>query len=230
MAVTKKTSVDEKKKDAIEVVEKVKGVETSETSVEVKPTTSKANEENEILKKRLADMEQQMSMFMKMVGNNMSDSQSANDRDIEVVSLITGRLVLTTTGLDSGQKYEFGNQFDTILIPESDLRAIVRFMPETARGGYFYIADHKFIEDVKLTGAYRNMMSKNELLDIFNKSHDEFMTTYKASSEGQKKIIEDMVIGKKLNGEFVDANILIELGKVCNRDFMSIETLENLMG
>lgn len=199
--------------------------------VKTKAETPVQNGENEALKQKLADMETKMAMMMQMMGNNLNASQSASnsDRDIEVVSLVTGTLLLTTTGLDSGQKYEFKNQFDTILIPESDLRAIVRSMPETARGGYFYVADTKFVEDVKLAGSYRNMMNKNELVDIFNKPHTEFIATYNHCTQGQKIVIVEMAVSKKMNGEFVDANILMELGKACNRDLMSIEPLENLV-
>lgn len=208
---------------------------STKTTAEVAPPVVEKevvnNEENEILKQKLADMEKQMSMLMQMMGNNLapSQTQTPNDRDIEVISLITGSLVLTTTGKDSGQKYEFKNQFDSVLIPESDLRAIVRSMPKTAHGGYFYITDSKFVEDVKLTSAYRNMRDKNDLVEMFNKSHNEFMDIYNNCPQGQQKVIVDMVIAKKLNGEFVDANILIELGKACKRDLMSIESLQNLM-
>ena len=211
------------------VAEKTKPVDVEPMVKESEPVVVD-NKENEALKQKLADMEKQMSTLMQMMGGNLASPQTANDRDIEVISLITGALILTTTGLDSGQKYEFKNQFDSVLIPESDLRAIVRSMNETARGGYFYIVDNKFVEDARLTSSYRNMMNKTELMEIFDKSCKEFMEVYNRCVEGQKKIIVDMAIGKKLNGEFVDANILIELGKACNRDLMGIETLETLMG
>ena len=64
---------------------------------------------------------------------------------------------------------------------------------------------------------------------MFNKPANQFMAEYNACSEGQKKIIIDMVVTKKMNGENIDANILVELGKNCGRDLMNIELLANLM-
>lgn len=222
MANTPKKTTETKAKAVTETKEAV-----AETKIE---STNIANEENEVLKQKLATMEQQMAMLMQMMGSNASNTQNTTDRDIEVISLTTGRLLLTTTGTDAGQKYDFGNQFESLTIPESDLRAIVRAMPETSRGGYFYINDRQFVEDAKLSSAYRNLMGKTELLEIFNKPYSDFIRTYNTSPVGQKKIILDMVISKKLNGEFVDANVLIELGKICGKDLMNIEPLQNLIG
>jgi len=205
--------------------------ETKDTVMEIKAKpVSPTNEENEVLKQKLATMEQQMAMLMQMMSGNASNTQATTDRDIEVISLITGKLLLTTTGTDAGQKYDFNNQFDSLTIPESDLRAIIRSMPETSRGGYFYINDRQFVEDVKLNSAYRNLMGKTELLEVFNKPCNEFMKIYNTSPVGQKKVILDMAISKKLNGEFIDANILIELGKISGKDLMNIEPLQNLIG
>lgn len=188
-----------------------------------------ANEENELLKAKLIEMETKMATLMQMMGGNMFQAPSTEERDIEVVSLTDGSLLITTDGIGGGQRYNFPNQFAMLLIPERDLKAIIRSMPETTREGYFYINDEKFVEENRLRSVYRNIMSDKELNGIFDKSHVDFMTVYNSASVGQKKVIVGMAINKKLNGEFVDANILIELGKACGRDLMSIETLETLM-
>ena len=45
-------------------------------------------------------------------------------------------------------------------------------------------------------------------------------------SAEEKKIILDMVVSRRLNGEKIDANIVVELGKLCGKNFMDYEPLE----
>ena len=50
---------------------------------------------------------------------------------------------------------------------------------------------------------------------------------YKNASDGQKRIILDMVSDKRLNGQPIDANILMELGKLSGVNFMDIDPLDD---
>ena len=45
---------------------------------------------------------------------------------------------------------------------------------------------------------------------------------YKQASDAQKQIIVDMVSNRKLNGLPTDANIVVEISKLCGKDLMSI--------
>lgn len=200
-------------------------VETAEKKTKVETDTN-VNQENEVLKQKLQAMEAQMATLMQMVSGNINNTKdTSTERDISVISLTTGSLYLTTTGLDSGRRYLFSNQFDEVQIPEGDLKEIIKAMPETTQKGYFYINDEKFVKDAKLTNTYRNILSDKALNDIFSKDCKAFMNIYNGASKGQQKIIVDMVANKKLSGEFVDANIVLELGKACDRDLMSIEPM-----
>ena len=58
------------------------------------------------------------------------------------------------------------------------------------------------------------------------KNSEDVCEIYKNASDSQKKIIVDMVMEKQINEEKVDANVLVDLGKLCGIDFMKIEPLE----
>lgn len=206
--------------------------ETEETK-DIK-VTDNFTEENNQLKTEMAEMKAQMELLMKQMSTMsqpVAQLQTAVvsgsvEKDIEVVSLHEGGLLLTTNGKGDGFHYEFEKQFDTVLIPESDLKLIVRSMPKTTREGYFYILDEDFVKSMKLTTAYQKILDRDCLTGLLNKPVNEFLAAYNQAPNAQKAIIQGIVYNKKLAGEYVDANILIELGKLCKRDFMAIEPLE----
>ena len=61
---------------------------------------------------------------------------------------------------------------------------------------------------------------------MLNKSSEDICEIYKNASDTQKKIIVEMITEKQINDEKIDANVLVDLGKLCGIDFMKIEPLE----
>ena len=58
-------------------------------------------------------------------------------------------------------------------------------------------------------------------------AHDSGYYSHKDNAcNEQKKIILDMVVDKKLNGEDVDANIVAQLSKACGKDLINIDALD----
>ena len=49
---------------------------------------------------------------------------------------------------------------------------------------------------------------------------------YKSTSDVQKKIIVDMIKQKKAKGDYIDANILVEIGKLCGEELINIEVVD----
>lgn len=206
-------------------IKKAVTVDNTVKETEKKIDTTVVEKENAELKEKLFAMETQMETLMKMMGSNMGGNSSPKKdiKDILVISLVTGHLLLTTDGLGSGRHYDFDEQFETVLIPENDLREIVRSMPKTTQNGYFYIDNKEFVQDMNLEYAYRKILSGEDLNKIFNNNCETFMKIYNSAVEGQKKIIVETAINKKMQKEHIDANILIELGKACDKDLLSIE-------
>lgn len=186
--------------------------------------------ENNELKAQMRQMQEQMNTLLQKFAMLNLSGQNFNqqDKDIDVVSLVNATLLISTNGRSDGKVYKFTKQFESQPIPESDLKEIVRAMPRTAREGYFYILDSDFIRNNGLSSSYRNILTQTEMANIFSLNSKEFMEKYSYVSDAQKKIVENMLINKRLMNEDVDANIMLALQKATGRNYMEIEPLENM--
>lgn len=202
---------------------------TETTTTNIQDIESITKENNE-LKAQMSQMQEQMNTLLQQFAMLNLSGQNFNqqDKDIDVVSLVNATLLISTNGRSDGKVYKFTKQFESRPIPESDLKEIVRAMPRTAREGYFYILDSDFIRNNGLSSSYRNILTQTEMANIFSLNSKEFMEKYSYVSDAQKKIIENMLINKRLMNEDVDANIMLALQKATGRNYMEIEPLENM--
>lgn len=191
--------------------------------VEEKSTTV---DETAELKAKLAEQEKQMAEMMAkmqamMAGASMvtqAEPVSKPTRSIKFINLTAGGL-----NLKGNRFYHMDAQFDSKMIPESEARAIVNNMPNTMVNGMVYIADADFVREMELDGAYVDLLSDEQMKALLSKSAGEVCEIYRNASDMQKKVIVDMVSDRKMNGLPVDANIVVELGKLCGKDLMAIE-------
>jgi hypothetical protein len=181
--------------------------------------------ENMQLKEKMLEIEKQMNQLLSALNNQSNIESSNEDRDIEVISLTNAQMILSTTGKADGKKYEFEKQYTIKYIPESDLKLIINSMPRITQGGSYYINDKEFVQKNRLTGLYKNILDPTVMKNILDKNHEEFIAIYESASLGQKTIINSMVFDKRLNGENVDANILMYLQNKTNIDYINIEPL-----
>lgn len=181
--------------------------------------------ENMQLKEKMLEIEKQMNQLLSALNNQSNIESSNEDRDIEVISLTNAQMILSTTGKADGKKYEFEKQYTIKYIPESDLKLIINSMPRITQGGSYYINDKKFVQKNRLTGLYKNILDPTVMKNILDKNHEEFIAIYESAPLGQKTIINSMVFDKRLNGENVDANILMYLQNNTNIDYINIEPL-----
>ena len=179
------------------------------------------------LKAKLAAQEKQMAEMMakmqEMMNAQMATPTSViadnkQTRSIKFINLASGGLTLK-----GNRFYHMDKQFDSRMIPESEARAIVNNMPNTMVSGVVYIADADFVREVELDGAYAEMLSDEQVKSLLHKSAAEVCDIYRNASDTQKRIIVDMVSDRRLQGLPVDANIVVELGKLCGKDLMGIE-------
>lgn len=203
---------------------------TTETTTTNTQDIESITKENNELKAQMSQMQEQMNTLLQQFAMLNLSGQNFNqqDKDIDVVSLVNATLLISTNGRSDGKVYKFTKQFESRPIPESDLKEIVRAMPRTAREGYFYILDSDFIRNNGLSSSYRNILTQTEMANIFSLNSKEFMEKYSYVSDAQKKIIENMLINKRLMNEDVDANIMLALQKTTGRNYMGIEPLENM--
>lgn len=219
MATTRKNNTNLNKEDK----ENVNDISQSNQELENLRLENKKLQEDFIkIQNQMSELLNQFSIMSQFKSNIQADTAP---KDIEVISLISGKLVLTTTGKSDGRHYEFNNQFDSLLIPENDLKLIIKAMPRSTENGLFFIKDITFINKNGLSGVYRNIISKDKIEDFFSKPAEESMAIYRKANKAQKELLEAMVVDKCLNSEKIDANILMLLSRETNKDFLNIQPL-----
>lgn len=171
--------------------------------------------------KQMADMMAQMQVMMQAQAGNapvIAEPVVKQARSIKFINLTAGGL-----NLKGNRFYHMDAQFDSKMIPESEARAIVNNMPNTMTNGMVYVADADFVREMELDGAYEDMLSDEQMKALMNKSAGEVCEIYRNASDAQKQIIIDMVADRRANGMPVDANIVVELSRICGKDLMDIE-------
>ena len=195
---------------------------TTATSTIEKPETDSriAEQANEI-----AELKAQIALLMKA---QKASTQTATveptpkkKKSITIINLFAGGLTVK-----GNSYYHFDKQFDKRAFSEAEATAIVNNMPNAAREGIFYITDAQFVEDNDLSDAYENMIDDVKMKTILSLDANSVLVLYKNASEAQKTIIENMIVNGRLNGEALDANVLVELGKITGKNYMEIDTMD----
>lgn len=195
---------------------------TTTTSTTEKPETDSriAEQANEI-----AELKAQIALLIKAqkasTQTTTVESTPKKKKNVTIINLFAGGLTVK-----GNSYYHFDKQFDKRAFSEAEATAIVNNMPNAAREGIFYITDAQFVEDNDLSDAYENMIDDVKMKTILSLDANSVLVLYKNASEAQKTIIENMIVNGRLNGEALDANILVELGKITGKNYMEIETMD----
>ena len=187
--------------------------------------SNKVDEEKEYLKNKLAELQKQVEELLvqnKTLVNTTSTTSSHSKKNIKIISLTRGELYLRGSRI-----HKFEKQFDSRVFTEGEVRQIYANMPKTLTDGYVYIADSDIVDELELTDAYSNLLNADSLKTLLKKNPSEVVEIYKNVNDVQKNTIIGMIEDQKLLGERLDANILIELGELCNKDLMKIEPLND---
>ena len=202
--------------------EKVDEIATSDT-VATTTTDKDISSENESLKKQMEEMKAQMEAMSKMLAEAKStpvvEKSGVNkDRNITFVNLTNGTAVLRGNSF-----WKLEGRFASRTFLEREARIIVNNMPNMIRSGMVYITDAQFVEDNDLSEVYLHILSDKDMKELLNHDASYVIDVYKNVSEGQKEVIINMIIDKKLAGEKVDNNVLVELGRLSGKDLINIE-------
>ena len=195
---------------------------TTTTSTTEKPETDSriAEQANEI-----AELKAQIALLMKAqkasTQTTTVESTPKKKKNVTIINLFAGGLTIK-----GNSYYHFDKQFDKRAFSEAEATAIVNNMPNAAREGIFYITDAQFVEDNDLSDAYENMIDDVKMKTILSLDANSVLVLYKNASEAQKTIIENMIVNGRLNGEPLDANVLVELGKITGKNYMEIDTMD----
>ena len=194
------------------------------------PTTPVVDTEKEQLKAQLAEQQRRMEEMMAQIqvlmqaqSNSTMPTKSVNpNKQIMFINMTSGGLNLKGTRM-----YHIDNQFGAKSVQESEARVIVANMPNTIADGYVYIPDNEFLESCNMGGVYDGMLNDEQMKTLLNQDANYVCDVFENATDSQKRIIIDMVSDRQLNGNPVDANILVRLGKLAGVDFLDIEPLDD---
>lgn len=178
---------------------------------------SAVQQENDELKKQLDELKAQMALMAQMMANKPA-SVAKSSKQIKFINLSSGSAILRGTVI-----WKITGQFTDKDFDETEANIIVANMGNMIRSGRVYIADQDFVESHNLGEVYKHILNVDQLKSLFDKDGKTIIEMYKMANDAQKQIIVDMISERKVNGQFVDANAAIEIGKLCGKDLMGIE-------
>lgn len=179
--------------------------------------------ENVELKKQLEEMKAAIELLQKQYENKDSaiskdSTQPKNTKMITFVNMTNGIFVLK-----GSQTYTIEKQFESRSFTEKEAEIIADNMNNSIRNGLLYICDSDFVKNHFLEDAYANILSYETLQNLFDRSSNYIIESYKMATQEQKDIIISMIIEKKTKGMPVDGNIIIELSRLSGKNLMDIE-------
>ena len=181
-------------------------------------TNIEADVEKEELKKQIDEMKAQMEAMTKLISakEEKEEKIKAPERQISFVNMTPGTCVLKGSSV-----YRIEGQFKSRSFLEREARIIVNNMKNAIEQGYIYIANADFVKENDLDLIYENLLSDKELRELFGKNPQVIIETYKTVNEGQKQIIVNMIQEAKENNKYIDANVLLEIGKLSGVDLIN---------
>lgn len=208
------------KKDATKVVAQI------DVSKEVvQDATQELLKKFEELQKQLAELKAENDALKdtKQVEDDDNTEELTSDTDITVISQTVGKLVLSTEGNGMGTVYRFEEFGEVQDIPFGDLKDIVKHKPRFAKEGAYFICNPQAVKKLRLGTQYKNLIDDETFTNLFDKDAKTIVALYESAPKMQQEqvvsLIEDR-LAKKLE---VDGNVLIKIGKLCGKDFLTTE-------
>ena len=171
--------------------------------------------ENEALK------EQKESNKIEVNEQDEQEEELTADTEITVISQTVGKLVISTEGNGVGTVYRFEQFGEVQDIPFGDLKDIVKNKPRFAKEGAYFICNPQAVKKLRLGAQYKNLIDDKTFLNLFDKDAKTIVALYESAPQMQQEqvvsLIEDR-LEKKLE---VDGNVLIKIGKLCGKDFIT---------
>ena len=197
--------------------------ETAEKTTKNTKAVDNTQEQLKALQEQLAQLMAENKALKEKEVEVSEDEEITADTDIMVISQTVGSLAISTEGNGIGTVYRFEKFGDVQDIPFGDLRDIVKNKPKFAKEGAYFICNPQAVKKLRLGNDYKNLIDDNTFLNLFDKDADTIVALYKSAPSMQQKqvvsLIEDR-LAKKLE---VDGNVLIKIGKLCGKDFLTTE-------
>lgn len=209
------------KKDATKVVAQI------DVSKEVvQDTTQELLKKFEELQKQLAELKAENDALKdntQVEDNDKVEEELTSDTDITVISQTVGKLVLSTEGNGVGTVYRFEEFGEVQDIPFGDLKDIVKNKPRFAKEGAYFICNPQAVKKLRLGNQYKNLIDDKTFVNLFDKDAKTIVALYESAPKMQQEQVVSLIQDRLDNGLEVDGNVLIKIGQLCGRDFITKE-------
>lgn len=208
------------KKDATKVVAQI------DVSKEVvQDTTQELLKKFEELQKQLTELKAENDALKDntQVEDNDNTEELTSDTDITVISQTVGKLVISTEGNGVGTVYRFEEFGEVQDIPFGDLKDIVKNKPRFAKEGAYFICNPQAVKKLRLGNQYKNLIDDKTFVNLFDKDAKTIVALYESAPKMQQEQVVSLIQDRLDNGLEVDGNVLIKIGQLCGRDFITKE-------
>ena len=197
---------------------------TTSTNVKVQEQSvaqNSVNEENEILKKQLAELQEQVALMTKMMNQTEEEKPvKKSNKTITFVNLTSGTLILRGSKI-----HELVGQFAKTTFTEREAQLVVNNNINAITKGLCYIMDADFVEDCDLAPYYEHMLDDKTFKNLLNYAPDKIIDLYRNASSNQQEIIIAMIEDKMIHNQVIDANVLRTLSQLSGKDLLNSNLL-----
>ena len=197
---------------------------TTSTNVKVQEQSvaqNSVNEENEILKKQLAELQEQVALMTKMMNQTEEEKPvKKSNKTITFVNLTSGTLILRGSKI-----HELVGQFAKTTFTEREAQLVVNNNINAITKGLCYIIDADFVEDCDLAPYYEHMLDDKTFKNLLNYAPDKIIDLYRNASSNQQEIIIAMIEDKMIHNQVIDANVLRTLSQLSGKDLLNSNLL-----
>lgn len=210
-----------------------KKTETTEKATTSKKTTTTIvdndiQEQLKLLQEQLAKLQaENEALKAEPISANTDEEEITSDTDITVVSQVVGTLTISTEGNGIGTVYNFEHFGEAQDIPFGDLRDIVKNKPNFAKEGVYYICNPQAVKKLRLDHQYENLIDKNTFANILDMDSKTVVALYQSAPKLQQEQIVGLIEEKIEKKQDVDGNILIQIGRLCGKDFLAMINDDN---
>ena len=202
-------------------------VKKSTTSANIKvqeqpDAQNSVNEENEVLKKQLAELQEQVALMTKMMNQTEEEEKPVkkSNKTITFVNLTSGTLILRGSKI-----HELVGQFAKATFTEREAQLVVNNNINAITKGLCYIMDADFVEDCDLAPYYEHMLDDKTFKNLLNYAPDKIIDLYRNASSNQQEIIIAMIEDKMIHNQVIDANVLRTLSPLSGKDLLNSNLL-----
>ena len=197
---------------------------TTSANIEVQEQVvvqNSVNEENEALKKQLAELQEQVALMTKMMNQTEEEKPvKKSNKTITFVNLTSGTLILRGSKI-----HELVGQFAKATFTEREAQLIVNNNINAITKGLCYIMDADFVEDCDLAPYYEHMLDDKTFKNLLNYAPDKIIDLYRNASSNQQEIIIAMIEDKMIHNQVIDANVLRTLSQLSGKDLLNSNLL-----